>query len=56
MIITIKRATKEGIKECTGELFEYEGYQYCIGWVEGALQAIELSTGASAAKDLCSFL
>lgn len=55
MIITIKRATKEGIKECTGELFEYEGYQYCIGWVEGALQAIELSTGASAAKDLCSF-
>lgn len=54
MIITIKRATEEGIKECTGELFEHEGYQYCIGWVEGSLQAIELSTGGSAAKDLDS--
>lgn len=54
MKIQIKRATLEGIKTCTGELFECGEYQFCIAWVECILQAIELSTGCSAAKDMCS--
>lgn len=48
--IKIKRATLMGILEFTGDFFEHEGYQYCIGWVDGSMSAIELSTGFRAAN------
>lgn len=55
MKIQIKRATLDGIKTCTGELFECGEYQFCIAWVEDTLQAIELSTGFSAARNIVSY-
>lgn len=49
-MITVKRSTSEGIKTCSGEFFEYEGFQYCIGLVEYSISAIELSTGFRSAE------
>lgn len=50
MKIEIKRATYDGIKTCKGQLYELDGFQYCIGRVDGEMSAIELSTGFRAAR------
>lgn len=49
-LVTIKRATTDGIVECTGELYIYGGFQFCITYDADncAYYAIELSTGLSA--------
>lgn len=50
MDIKIKRATYDGIKTCEGQLYELDGFQYCIGRVDGEMSAIELSTGFRSAR------
>lgn len=57
MDITIKRARYKSIhpkavvlRKFKGELFEYNGLQFCIGFAEGNWMAIELQTGHCAAS------
>lgn len=50
MEIEIKRATYDGIKTCKGQLYELDGFQYCIGRIDGEMSAIGLSTGFRAAR------
>lgn len=50
MEIEIKRATYDGIKTCKGQLYELDGFQYCICRIDGEMSAIELSTGFRAGK------
>lgn len=51
-LVTIKRATTDGLVECTGELYEYGGFQFCLTYNidNGVYYAIEISTGLSARK------
>ena len=53
--IEIKRATEDGLETCSGELFEWEGFQFCLTKVGNEWMAIELSSGASAGDALCVF-
>lgn len=48
-IITINRATANGIDQCGGEFFEAHGFQFCLtnSYDDGIYHAIELSTGIS---------
>ena len=46
--IEIKRVTDEGLVRCSGELLEWEGFQFCLTKVGEEWMAIELSIGASA--------
>lgn len=49
-LVAIKRATTGGVSVCSGELYEYAGFQFCItkGIDNGVIYAIEVSTGLSA--------
>lgn len=50
-IIKIKRATTQGLEDCEGIFFEYEGFQFCLTKVDKTYYTIELSTGGS----VCDF-
>ena len=52
--IEIKRATDDGLETCSGELLEWEGFQFCLTKVDNKWMAIELSSGASAYDVYCS--
>ena len=52
--IEIKRATDDGLVPCSGELLEWEGFQFCLTKVGNKWMAIELSSGASAYEVYCS--
>ena len=47
-IITINRATLDGLRLCTGELFECNGFQFCLTKVGNVFYAIEVLSGFSA--------
>ena len=46
--IEIKRATDDGLETCSGELLEWQGFQFCLTKVGNKWMAIELNSGASA--------
>lgn len=58
LIITINRATANGIDQCGGEPFEAHGFQFCItnSFDEGKYYAIELTTGISVcSRFVCNY-
>lgn len=55
MNINFKISTMSGIVEQSGELIEYNGYQYALHYYEGRYKATELSTGCCVTSvDECS--
>lgn len=47
-IITINRATEDGVYQCTGDLFECNGIQFCLtNSFDGEWYAIEVLSGMS---------
>lgn len=58
-ILTINRATANGVDQCAGELFEAHGFQFCItnSFDEGKYYAIEWTTGISiCSRFVCNYL
>lgn len=58
-IVTINRATSDGVDQCGGELYEAHGFQFCItnSFDEGKYYAIELTTGASVcSRFVCNYV
>lgn len=47
-IVEFKRATNAGLENASGELLEWEGFQFCLTIVGNSSMAIELSSGAVA--------
>ncbi len=47
-LVTIKRATVDGAVVCTGKLYKYGGFQFCITKIDGLYAVIEISTGLKA--------
>ena len=48
--IEIKRATDDGLETCSGELLEWQGFQFYLTKVGNKWMAIELNSGASACE------
>ena len=51
--IEIKRATDDGLVSASGELLEWQGFQFCLTDVGNQSMAIELSSGATAYDAYC---